>query len=252
VVNVYNKWRTWAQSTELSDTDRTLTFQSSRFPSSIRPSSCVRNSPIVDAASVRTGLDSCPCYIERVLAQRHVLPDRIRPLRRIEYESLVTQGLLDDARIELLCGALVEMTPQGPLHANVIRRLAEKLVRATSERVHVRVQMPLALSDDSEPEPDIAVVPAGDYDRAHPAHALLVIEVAETSLQKDRGIKTALYATAGIPEFWLVDLTQRVIEVHRQPTLGRYTDIQRVDRSGQLTPGELPQLSIAVDEIFGP
>jgi Uma2 family endonuclease len=185
-----------------------------------------------------------------VLAQREVSPDRIRPLRRIEYECLVTEGLFDDARIELLCGALVEMTPQGPLHANVIRRLAEKLVRGLSDRVHVRVQMPLALSDDSEPEPDIAVVPAGDYDRAHPARALLVIEVAETSLQKDRGIKTALYATTGIPEFWLVDLTESIIEVHRQPVLGRYSEIQRVERSERLTPVEFPQLTITADAVF--
>ena len=185
-----------------------------------------------------------------MLAQRDVSPDRIRPLRRIEYEFLVTEGLFDDARVELLCGALVEMTPQGPLHANVVRRLAEKLIRGVSEQVHVRVQMPLALSDESEPEPDVAVVPAGDYDRAHPTRALLVIEVAETSLQKDRGVKTALYATAGIGEFWLVDLTRAVVEVHRRPVLGRYSEIESVARSGRATPVEFPQLTISADEIF--
>jgi Uma2 family endonuclease len=185
-----------------------------------------------------------------VLAQRDVLPDRIRPLRRVEYEFLVTEGLLDDSRVELLCGALVEMTPQGPLHANVVRRLAEKLIRSLSAGVHVRVQMPLALSDESEPEPDVAVVPAGDYDRAHPTHALLVIEVAETSLQKDRGVKTALYATAGIAEFWLVDLTRAVVEVHRRPVLGRYTEIESIARDGRLTPAELPELTISGDDIF--
>jgi Uma2 family endonuclease len=108
-------------------------------------------------------------------------PDRIRPLRRIEYETLVERGLFHDARIELLCGALVEMRPQGPLHANVVRRLSGWLIRGLTETVQTRVQSPLAHSDESEPEPDIAVVPAGDYDHAHPTGALLVIEVAESS-----------------------------------------------------------------------
>jgi len=185
-----------------------------------------------------------------VLAQRDVWPDRIRPLRRIEYESLVERGLLADSRVELLLGALVDVTPQGPLHANVLRRLGERLVRELSDDVHTRVQSPLALSDDSEPEPDIAVVPAGDYDGAHPTRALLVIEIADTSLQKDRGIKTALYATAGIPEFWLVNLTEKIVEVHRQPSSGRYADIQHVGTGGRLTALAFPMLTILVSDIF--
>jgi Uma2 family endonuclease len=185
-----------------------------------------------------------------VLAHRDVWPDRIRPLRRIEYESLVERGLLADSRVELLLGALVDVTPQGPLHANVVRRLGERLVRELSGDVHTRVQSPLALSDDSEPEPDIAVVPAGDYDHAHPNRALLVIEIADTSLQKDRGIKTALYATAGIPEFWLVNLTDKSVEVHRHPSSGRYADIQRVGMGDGLTALAFPMLRILVSEIF--
>lgn len=101
-----------------------------------------------------------------MLAQREVWPDRIRPLRRIEYESLVEHGLLTDSRVELLLGALVDMRPQGPLQAEVVRRFTERLVRELPRDVHTRVQSPLALSDDSEPEPDIAVVAAGDHTRA--------------------------------------------------------------------------------------
>jgi Uma2 family endonuclease len=190
------------------------------------------------------------CYIGAVLAQRDVLPDRIRPLRRIEYESLVEQGLLEDSRVELLLGALVEVTPQGPLHADVVRRLAERLVRELSGTVHTRVQSPLALSDDSEPEPDIAVVPAGDYAAAHPTRALLVIEVAGASLQKDRGIKTALYATADIPEFWLVNLAEKIVEVHRQPVAGRYAEIRRVGIDGRLEPSAFPAMSIPVSDVL--
>jgi Uma2 family endonuclease len=185
-----------------------------------------------------------------VLAQRDVWPDRIRPLRRIEYESLVEQGLMDDSRVELLLGSLVDVSPQGPLHADVVRRLAERLIRDLPGTVQTRVQSPLALSDDSEPEPDLAVVDNGDYRQAHPERALLVIEVAETSLQKDRGIKTAMYATAGIPEFWLVNLAERAIEVHRLPGAGRYAEVERVDPSGTVTSAVVPALRIAAADIL--
>lgn len=185
-----------------------------------------------------------------VLAQREVWPDRIRPLRRIEYESLVERGLLADSRVELILGALVDVSPQGPLHADVVRRLTARLVRELAGDVQTRVQSPLALTDDSEPEPDIAVVPAGDYSKAHPDRALLVIEVADTSLQKDRGIKTALYATAGVPEFWLVNLTDKIVEVHRNPSAGRYGDVERVDAGGWLVPIAFPTIKISAAEIL--
>lgn len=168
----------------------------------------------------------------------------------MEYDALVEQGLLADSRVELLLGNLVEMTPQGPLHADVVAKLAAHLIRTLPADVQVRSHSPLAVSDDSEPEPDIAVVPGGQYDRAHPTRALLVIEVAETSLQKDRGIKTALYATAGIPEFWIVNLAETVVEVHRHPAHGRYDDVHRVDRHGVVTSEAFPQLQIRVGDLL--
>jgi Uma2 family endonuclease len=185
----------------------------------------------------------------KVLAQGAVWPDRIRPLRRIEYESLVERGLLDDSRVELLVGTLVDMTPQGPLHANAVRHLAEQFIRTLPPTVQTRVQSPLALSDDSEPEPDIAVVPAGDYRQAHPNRALVVVEVSDTSLDKDRGVKTALYATAGVPEFWLVNLRDRVVEVHRHPSAGRYDTIERVGVDAVIVPAAFPALRLAVRQI---
>jgi Uma2 family endonuclease len=168
----------------------------------------------------------------------------------VEYDALVQQGLLADSRVELLLGSLVEMTPQGPLHADVVQRVAEMLIRALSTDVRVRVQSPLAVSDDSEPEPDIAVVPAGDYRAAHPQKALLVVEVAETSLQKDRGIKTALYATASIPELWIVNLAEKAVEIHRGPDQGRYMDIRRCDRNSVLTPEAFPHIQISVADLL--
>lgn len=196
------------------------------------------------------GKEAAPWYSVRVLAQRNVWPDRIRPLRRIEYESLVERGLLDDSRVELLCGTLVDMSPQGPAHADAVRRLAERFIRDLPRDQQTRVQSPLALSDDSEPEPDIAVVPAGDYRQAHPRSALLIVEVSDTSLDKDRGVKTALYATAGVPEFWLVNLPERIVEVHRQPSAGRYDTIDRVGVDGVLGPPTFPALRIIVREII--
>ena len=165
-------------------------------------------------------------------------------------ESLVESGLLDDTRVELLLGTLVDMSPQGPLHADVVRRLAARLIRQLPEQVHTRAHSPLALSDDSEPEPDIAVVLPGDYSQAHPQTALLIIEVADSSLLKDRGVKAALYATAGIPELWLVNLTDKTVEVHRRPTAGRYADVERIDRSGSLSPAAFPTLQISVGELL--
>jgi Uma2 family endonuclease len=185
-----------------------------------------------------------------MLAQREVAPDRIRPLRRVEYDQLVESGLLDDSRVELLLGALVDTSPQGPLHADVVRALAERLIRELPSELQTRIQSPLAVSDDSEPEPDIAVVPAADYTTAHPTTALLVIEVADSSLHKDRGVKTALYASAEILEFWLVNLTERVFEVHRAPVAGRYTDVQRVDASGTVASGAFPTPRIRVGDIL--
>jgi Uma2 family endonuclease len=186
-----------------------------------------------------------------VLAQHDVWPDRIRPLRRVEYESLVDRGLLDDSRVELLFGALVDMTPQGPLHADVVAKLSARLVRVLPDSVEIRVQSPLALSDDSEPEPDIAVVAAGDYRSAHPARALLVVEVAHTSLPKDRGVKAALYAAAGVPEFWLVNLPERVVEVHRRPAAGRYAEVQRIEARGHLVPAGFPLVRVPVADLLG-
>ena len=184
-----------------------------------------------------------------MIAAREIWPDRIRPLKRVEYDRLVESGLLQDSRTELLLGALIDMTPQGPLHAEVISRLADRLIRELPPQVRTRVQSPLALSDDSEPEPDLAVVPAGDYRSTHPTTALLVIEVAETSVLKDRGIKTALYATAGIPEYWLVNLAEGVIEVHRRPAMGRYAEVQRLDRTGVLTSQTFAEIRIPASEV---
>jgi Uma2 family endonuclease len=178
-------------------------------------------------------------------------PERVRPLLRREYDRMVALGLFDEERIELLHGALIEMSPQAASHADVTERLAMLLAAAAGAAARVRQHSPLALSDDSEPEPDIAVVPPGDYSREHPRTALLVVEVADSSLRKDRKIKAALYATCAVPEYWLVNLVDQVIEVHRVPSGGQYTDVTEHRGNASVSPLALPAVAVTVVQILG-
>lgn len=178
-----------------------------------------------------------------------IATDTARPLSRAEYERMVAQGRFEDERIELLKGVLVEMSPQGPRQVATIRRLNRLLVLVVGDRAEVQVQGPLALLDHSEPEPDVALVPPG-YEDELPGRAHLVIEVAESSLPKDRGIKAELYAEAGIPEYWIVNVAERVVEVHRAPQGGAYRE-HIVRKSGEdVTVTAFPDIRIAVLEIF--
>lgn len=139
---------------------------------------------------------------------------------RIEYDRLIEKGVFGPKdRIELLGGLLVVREPQGSPHAMGIRMAEEALRRVFASGWDVRGQLPVALDDDSEPEPDISVVPGSfrDYRQAHPARAVLIVEVAESSLRLDRGEKGSLYARAGVPDYWIVNLVDHVLEVYRDP-----------------------------------
>ena len=179
-----------------------------------------------------------------------IAPERIRGITRVEYDRLVEQGWFDDERVELLYGVLVTMSPQGPPHAHVNWRLQDILSRALVDKAIVRGQMPLAISDDSEPEPDVAVVPVGDYFQAHPTNALLVVEVADTSLRKDKGTKAALYAENGVPEYWIVNLVEQVIEVYTGPTDEGYASVSQRKSGDAITLVEFPDIRIAVSDIL--
>lgn len=176
-------------------------------------------------------------------------PDKVRPLKRSEYDQLVELGVFEGERIELLRGVLVERAPQGSRHAHVLSVLNRVFAIGLRGRGVLRIQMPLAVSEDSEPEPDLAVVPPGDYSRAHPTKALLVVELAETSHRKDRVLKAALYAAAGVPEYWLVDLVDRAVEVRTRPAGGAYRDLARSER-GALSPAAFPDLSVDLGLIL--
>jgi Uma2 family endonuclease len=185
------------------------------------------------------------------LIQEEIRPERVRPLRRAEYDKLVELGAFnEDERIELLYGTLVAMSPQEPPHAGVLTELPTRFIRALGDRAVVRVQLPLALTEDSEPEPDLAIVPPGNYRKAHPSQALLIVEVADSSLRKDRIVKAQLYAEAGIPEYWLINLAEDLVLVHWGPEPKGYREIVE-HRDGELRPIAFPDLALSVGDILG-
>jgi Uma2 family endonuclease len=176
-------------------------------------------------------------------------PDRIRPLRRAEYDQLVALGAFAGERLELLQGVLLAMSPQHAPHAATVACLTKLLVRRLSDRYELRFQLPLAIADDSEPEPDAAIVAPGDYRRAHPTTALLVIEIADSSLARDRR-KATLYAAAGIPECWIVDLGARVVELYSAPSTSGYT-VQRTAAADEvLRSVAVPELELAIPDLM--
>ncbi len=167
---------------------------------------------------------------------------------------MIETGVLgEDTHVQLVAGALVAMTPQGPAHARLVHRLTRLLVRAVSDDLAVLPQLPLTLLEDSEPEPDLAVVradEAGSRDH-HPRSALLVIEIAGDSLRIDRETKASLYARAGVPEYWIVNLAESLVEVHRDPDpSGVYRSKVVVRRGELLASPSVPGLTVDVDALF--
>jgi Uma2 family endonuclease len=130
------------------------------------------------------------------------------------YGRIVESGALDDERVELIDGEIADMSPQTTWHAGAIARLTQMLAGGEA---FLRVQLPLQVADDSVPEPDIALTETeAGWDR-HPTSALLVVEVAVSSHTLDRGRKAELYAAAGVPAYWVVDVPGGSVEVHREP-----------------------------------
>lgn len=172
---------------------------------------------------------------------------------REEYERLVEQGFFHpEERLELVDGVIFEMTPQSSYHATGVR-LTERILHPLYEHgFDIRSQMPLALGLDSEPEPDIAVVVGEprDYLTSHPNTAVLVVEVADSSLLHDRKRKTRLYARAGIPEYWIDNLVERCLEVYRDPKDGVYTSRTILRAGDKVSPLSCPEASIPVAGLF--
>lgn len=172
---------------------------------------------------------------------------------REEYERRVEEGFFQPGeRVELVDGVLYEMSPQKPYHAEGVSLAHIQLLPLFSKDLYLRIQMPLALGPNSEPEPDIAVVPGSprSYGSSHPTSALLVVEVAESSLLHDRRRKASLYARAGIPEYWLTNLVDWQLEVFRDPQNGEYSSYTILRTGDSLSPLVRPELRIAVADLL--
>src|SRR5881397_4257626 len=145
---------------------------------------------------------------------------RTRRFSRAEYDRLIELGVFQPGEdIELIGGELMVAEPQGAAHYTAIRKSAKALEAAFGPGWEVRTEGPIGLDEDSEPEPDVAVVPGSpeDYSRAHPSRPVLTVEVAESSLAVDRQHKGSLYARAGLTDYWVLNLVDRVLEVYREP-----------------------------------
>ena len=172
-----------------------------------------------------------------------------------EYHRMIEAGTLgEDEHVQLIAGAVVAMTPQGPAHALVIQNLTRLVAQELPADLALRPQLPLTLPEDSEPEPDLAVVRVADARSRdhHPRTALLVVEVAGDSLRLDRQTKAALYARAGIPEYWIVNLVETAVEVHRDPDPATGTYRVRGGRLVRRHAGsqERPERRIDVIDLF--
>ena len=187
-------------------------------------------------------------------------PIRTRRWTRREYRKLGELGILpEDEPVELLDGQLIVAEPKGRPHVTVVALTARALQRAFGEGWFVFAQEPIALDDASEPEPDVVVVRGGplDYLDDHPAHAALVVEVAETSLVYDRHHKGSAYARAGLPDYWIVNLVDWRVEVYRQPVVDpsaelgwRYFDVAHFTPEATISPLARADLAIAVADIL--
>jgi len=184
------------------------------------------------------------------LASEHIgdLPRRRRWTREMYYRAIDSGVLNEDDRVELIGGELVEqMAPQKSTHSWAVSAAEKQLERIFDDRYWVRVQMPLSLGQDSDPEPDVSVVAGhmNEFKSHHPTSAVLVVEVSDASLAYDRRFKGSLYAAAGIPEYWIVNLNELCVELFRNPVAApnepfgsRYAQVSRPTRdSSILVPG---------------
>jgi Uma2 family endonuclease len=178
---------------------------------------------------------------------------RPRLWSRADYERLVAAGVFGpDDRVELLEGEIIEKSPEKSRHAAAIDLALDALRRAFGPSHTIRVQHPLAASDGSEPQPDLAVVPgtARDYVDQHPRSASLVVEVSDSSLAYDRTKKARVYARAGIAEYWIVNLVEAMLEVHRDPGADGYRTILRLRSGETVSPLAAGSSSAAVGDLL--
>ncbi|MEA5579930.1 Uma2 family endonuclease [Nodularia harveyana UHCC-0300] len=169
-----------------------------------------------------------------------------------EYHSMIDSGILDDRKVELLEGEIVEMSPEGEPHAYCSDEGGEYLAKLLGSRAKIRQAKPITLPNDSEPEPDIAIVQllGREYREHHPypENIYWLIEYANSSLDKDLELKPKIYAAAGILEYWVVNLKKFHLVVFRDILDGEYATKQTLS-TGTIQPLAFPDISISVEQI---
>ncbi len=170
-----------------------------------------------------------------------------------EYHRMIETGLLEDRRVELLRGEIIEMAPEGEFHAYFSTRAGSYLDRLLGDRATVRSAKPITLPNQSEPEPDVAIVKPLDREylahHPYPEDIFWLIEYSNASLQKDLNLKTQVYAEVEIAEYWVVNLKARSLLVFREPQAGQYTSCETYTE-GQLSPLAFPEVSVSVNSII--
>jgi Uma2 family endonuclease len=182
----------------------------------------------------------------------------VQPVKRRftveEFHRMGEAGIFhEDDRVELINGQIVQLSPIGRPHAYAVTMLTNLFASRLAGRALVSPQNPVHLFRDSEPLPDIVLLrPRPDYRDVDvgPADVLLLVEVADSSLRYDRLVKLRLYARAGIPEVWIVDVVGSRVEVYRRPSERRYEQVERFERGGRVAPAAFPDVAIAIDEIL--
>ena len=173
-----------------------------------------------------------------------------------EYHRMAEAGILhEDDRVELIDGEVVEMSPIGGRHARCVIELTRLLAPLISDQVLLSIQNPIRLGEYYEPQPDVTVLRPSERYRAgelpEPQDVLLLIEVSDTSLYYDRDAKLPLYARAGIPEVWIVDLAGQALERHTEPAEDGYRLVRQARRGEMLESIKLPALTLSVDAVLG-
>ena len=172
-----------------------------------------------------------------------------------EYYQMIELGLLKDyEKAEIIEGELIQKMPIGDRHAVVVNTLNRFFTKSVSDDILVSIQNPIRLTDYNEPEPDIVLADLTKYDgkrHPRPAETLLIVEVSDSTLKYDRDVKLALYAEAEIPEVWIVNLKNNIVEVHQKPSTGIY-QLAQIYKSGEIVKSAiLPNLEIEVDKVLG-
>jgi Uma2 family endonuclease len=173
-----------------------------------------------------------------------------------EYHRMGEVGILtSDDRVELIDGEIIEMTAMDAPHFRCVMFLNETFVKRLAGRAIVAPQLPLRLTNWTEPEPDVVLLrpPLDRYGKtiAISEDALLAVEVSDTTLRYDRGVKLPRYAAAGVPEVWIVDLNGEAVEVYREPSPDGYRESRRLERGDAVAPAAFPDLVIAIHDILG-